>query len=391
MIQLNKQFRMGGREILTPKDFCNCYSPTDLLRCRKMAAGFVRHQMAGLSPWHEYHAEVLYKAVFQWEILTEDKQEFNEFHGLMETEPVDMAEFYLNVRGIWRSMENSVRWISSECDALKNIVQVQKRTPFLEVLNSLWSRVQGTDLKGEEREQVFMILSAGYFLSRKGLDDLEECPISAKEIQLAFRGERMEETVGPQITADGLVFKASTTPYELPKSKITSTGFFVHTIEVKKIMAVQAVDGATDIPVKLKLGEELAEIMPGDYRYASFVNGEWIRIFPVRKEHDGVVMERKGNVIFVTHNDQVTQINCSKKEILDFDVDSEGNYILLEPKYADYSHFTQRQGMVDQLPTQNIVEVTIQKNQVYLLDKRGAMFENGELQKQYPTSLIYCL
>ncbi|MBR5000880.1 MAG: hypothetical protein IKY08_02850, partial [Firmicutes bacterium] len=146
----------------------------------------------------------------------------------------------------------------------------------------------------------------------------------------------------------------------------------------------------TNIPVKLILDDETVEIMPGDYRYASFVNGEWIRIFPVRKEHDGVVMERKGNVIFVTAQNQVTQIDCSKREILDFDVDSQGNYIILEPKYADYSRMVQNHGGLNPLPSKNIVEVSIRNGQVYLLNNKGSVFKNGVQQGCYPTSLIYC-
>ena len=380
---------MGGREILTPRDFCYSYSPMDLLRHRKMAAGFVRYQMAGLSPWHDYHARLFYIAVFQRDILVKEKDTFKLFHGLSENENVNMAEFYLGVPGAWSYVKNS-RWPSFETNRLETIMHEAYREQYLEVLTSICDRVQKTDLKPEEREQAFMILSAGYFLSRKGSDDLEECTVSAKEIQLAFRGERMEKTAAPQITPNGFVFKASKMPYELPKSKITSTGFILHTIEVKKIMAIQANDGATNIPVKLILDDETVEIMPGDYRYASFVNGEWVRIFPVRKEHDGAIMERKGNTIFVTAQDQVTQIDCSKKEILDFDVDADGNYILLEPGYADYSHFSQGHGMIDQLPSKNIVEVRIQNHQVLLLDQQGAVFKNGEQQPYYPTSLIYC-
>ena len=388
MIQLNKQFRMGGREILTPRDFCHYYSPTDLLRHRKMASGFVRYQMAGLSPWHDYHAEIFYKAVFQWNRLAEEKDVFNAVRGLSEVEPVDMAEFYLDVPGIW-SHVNTSRWISTECSQLEMIMHNTYREQYLTILSSIWKSVQETELKPEERERVFMILSAGYFLSRTGLKDLEECTVSAKEIQLAFRGEYAEEIVGPQLTADGFVFKASKTPYELPKSKITSTGFILHTIEVKKITAIQANDGATNIPVKLILDDETVEIMPGDYRYASFVDGEWIRIFPVRKEHDGAIMERKVNMIFVTAQNQVTQIDCSKREILDFDVDSQGNYIILEPKYADYSHYSQKTGVLSQLPSRNIIEISIRNDQVYLLDTKGSVFKNGVLQGSYPTSLIY--
>lgn len=389
MIQLNKQFRMGGREILTPKDFCNYYSPADLLRHRKMAAGFVRHQMAGLAPWHDYHAELCYKAVFQWDILVEEKEKFRASHSLAEMEAINMAEFYLEVPGVWGYVKNS-RWLTSECNQLEMIMCETHREQYLNVLLSIWNLVQATDLKETEQEQVFVILSAGYFLSRKSLDDLKECPLSAKDIQLAFRGESAEEVPEPEMTEEGFVFKASTTSYELPKSTIRSTGFILHTIEVKKITAVQAANGATIIPVKLILGDEAVEIMPGDYRYASFVNGEWVRIFPIRKEHDGVTMERKGNKIFVTVQKQVTQIDCSNREVLDFDVDSQGNYIILEPGYADYSHMLQKQGGLNQLPTKNIVEVSIRRDQVYLLNQNGSVFVNGVQQGQYPTSLIYC-
>ena len=389
MIQLNKQFRMGGREILTPKDFCHSYSPADLLRHRKMAAGFVRYQMAGLSPWHDYHARLFYIAVFQRDILVKEKDTFKLFHGLSENENVNMAEFYLGVLGAWSYVKNS-RWPSFETNRLETIMHEAYREQYLEVLTSICDRVQKTDLKPEEREQAFMILSAGYFLSRKGSDDLEEFPLSAKEIQLAFRGEYAEETAAPQPTADGYEFRASTVPYELTKSKITSTGFILHTIEVKKITAIQANNGATNIPVKLILGDETVEIMPGDYRYASFVNGEWVRIFPVHKEHDGAIMERKGNTIIVTAQNQVTQIDCSKREILDFDVDSQGNYIILEPKYADYSRMVQNHGGLNPLPSKNIVEVSIRNGQVYLLNNKGSVFKNGVQQGCYPTSLIYC-
>jgi len=379
---------MGGREILTPKDFCNCYSPTDLLRHRKMASGFVRHQMAGLSPWHDYHAEIFYKAVFQWNRFVEEKVVFHAVRGRSEVEPVDMAEFYLDVPGIWRYVSVS-RWISTEYTQLEMIMHNTYREKYLTVLSSIWKRVQETDLTQEEREQVFMILSAGYFLSRKGMNDLEECPVSAKEIQLAFRGESAEEITGPEPTKDGFVFKASKVPYELPKSNITSTGFIVYTVEIKKITADQAADGSTSIPVKLNLAGETVEIMPGDYRYGSFVNGEWIRIFPIRKEHDGVSMERRGNTIFLTHKDQVAEIDCSKREILDFDADSEGNYILLEPGYVDYSHYSQKPGVLNQLPSKDIIEVSIRNDQVYLLDTKGSVFKNGVQQGSYPTSLIY--
>lgn len=387
MIQLNKQFRMNGREILTPKDFCRCYSPTDLLRHRKMAAGFVRHQMAVLSPWHDYHAELLYKAVLQWDIVTEEKNTFKSFHGLSEKEAVNMTEFYLGVPGVWGYMRS--KWTSKEYDRFGMLMNETHRKQYLKALTSIWNRVTETDVELEEREQVFMILSAGFFLSMKSLDDLKEYPLSAKDIQLAFRGERAEEKAVPKLTAIGYEFKASIIPYELTKSKMTSISF-VDVIEIKKITAVQASNGATNIPVKLNFGGETVEIMPGDYRYASFVDGEWIRIFPIRKEHDGVIMERKGSTIFVTAQNQVTQIDCSQREILDFDVDSQGNYIILEPEYADYYPFSKRHAVVDKLPAENIVEVCIRNDQVFLLDQQGNVFINGKEQNSYPTSLIYC-
>ena len=400
MTQTKRQLRMGGREILTPRDFCTYFSPADLLRNREMAAGFARRKLSSLSPWHNYHGEMLFKAVFCWGDLYdrgirdagEDWEDYDyasdfyvrlvrkdlktgELQALEAQSLVTGPEFYRNVPGIWSNVKAG--WLSSECGALQKVMA--ESCP--EALRKLWELAKETSLGERDREKLFMILAAGYFLAGK---TLEGCPISPAEAQAAYLREAVQEHHAPVETEVGLIFAASDTPYEIPKTDLSSTSS-IHAITLKKLIAAPSAQGATQKPVLLRLGEETVEIMPGDYRYASFIRGEMIRVFLVVKENGDLRMERKGDIISIVKNGRVQKtIDCTGRNVLDFGADLAGNYILLEPGNPDYSHFPG----ANILPTTNIVEVDIRDNGVYLLNSRGRVTKNGQpILASYPTTL----
>lgn len=400
MAQIKRQLRMGGREILTPGDFCRSFSPTDLLRNREMAAGFARRKLSSLSPWHNYHGEMLFQAVFCWGDLYDrgikDAGEGWEDHcyasnfyekslrkdlktGALETleahSLVTGPEFYRTVPGVWSNVKAG--WLSSESSALKKVMA--EACPG--TLETLWTLAQNTDLPERDREKLFVILAAGYFLGGKSP---EEYPITPAEARRAYLREAVQEAHLPVEREDSLIFAASDIPYALPLTDLTTTSS-IHTITLKKLVAVPSAQGATQKPVLLRLGEETLEIMPGDYRYASFLRGKLIRVFPVAKEIGDLRMERRGNVILLTRNGvTLNTIDCAGREILDFGADKWGNYILLEPGNPDYSHFPGATG----LPTANIVEVDIREDGVYLLNSRGRVTKNGQpIPTSYPITL----
>lgn len=402
MAQMDHAFRMGGGEITTPWQFCEHFSPADLLRHREMAAGFARRQLSSLSPWHNYHGELLFKAVFCWEDLYErgipdsgehweERRYSSDFYEKTLRKDLDTGEeiviscrslvtgpeFYLNVPGVWRNV-NSL-WLSRESAALRGILM--EACP--ETLRQLWDLSAETGLPQTEQKKLFLILSAGYFLAGKTRAD---CPISPGEARAAWLRETVKTAQGPVETGNTLVFAASDTPYEIPRSPLQTTSS-IHTIALKKLAAVPSSQGATQKPALLRLGTEEIKLMPGEYRYASFINGQMVRIFPVKKENGALSMERRGNSILMSRDGQLLKsIDCTGRDIVDFAGDTEGNYILLEENRVDYSHFPG----ANLLPTANIIEVNIREDDVYQLGHRGRVTKNGRLYPAtYPATLDY--
>lgn len=403
----NKSFRMGGHEILTPRDFCTYFSPAELLRQREMAAGFARRQLAPVSPWHNYHGEMLFKAVFCWGELHDrgvtergDGWETHEFasdfysrlvkidtetgdqtkvegHSLVTGPEVTGPEFYRNAPGIWRNVRS--QWLNLEVDGLKNAIE--KDCPAR--LEKIWDISQKTELKDIEKEKLFIILAAGYFLAGES-----SINITPEEVKRAFLREEIKKVHAPKEVDGGLVFATSDKEYELQQSSITTTSS-IYRITVKKLSAVQSAQGARSKPAKLKLGGDTTEILPGNYRFASYINGETIRIYPTVKENGDIRMERRGgNIELTKKGEPLETIDCTGREILDFAADQAGNYILLEPGKADYSHFP-RAGVLS-LPTNDIVQVNIRGNDVYMLNSMGHVTKNGQrLKTNFPTALEY--
>lgn len=397
-----KSFRMGGHEILTPMDFCIHFSPLELLRQREMAAGFARRQLAPISPWHNYHGEILFKAVFCWEDFYDrgprEKGDGWEIHSyasdfcskLIKIDTATGAEteleatglvtghgFYPDVPGIWRNVMSM--WSSTKVKMLKK--DMEDDCPKL--LEEVWNISRNTNLEEGRKERLFIILAAGYLLA----GDMEMThPITWEEARSAFLREEITEVHAPQETEGGLVFAAADKEYVMEQSSTTTTSS-IFKITVKKLAAVQSAQGARSRPVKLRLGGEVIEIMPGDYGYASYIQGQAIRIFPTVKKNGSVVMERRGNSISLTKNGKpVETIDCTGRDILDFAADEAGNYILLEPGKADYSHF--HRIAVLSLPTKDIIQVEIRGNDVYTLNSYGRVTKNGQtIASNFPTSL----
>lgn len=398
-----KSFRMGGHEILTPVDFCTYFSPSELLRQREMAAGFARRQLAPISPWHNYHGEMLFKAVFCWEDFydrgTREKGDGWEIHSyasdfcskLIKIDTATKTEteleatglvtehgFYMNVPGIWRNVWSM--WTSTKVKKLEKDMKVD--CPKL--LEKVWNISRNTALEEYQHERLFIILAAGYFLAG---DMKMTHSIMSEEARSAFLREEITEVHAPKETKEGLEFAASDEEYVIQQSSTTTTsGIF--RITVKKLAAVQSAQGARSKPVKLRLGGETTEIMPGDYRYASYIQDQTIRIFPTVKKNGSVAMERRGNSIRLTKNgDLVETIDCTG-DILDFAADEAGSYILLEPGKVDYSHFPG--AAVLSLPTKDIIQVEIRGNDVYTLNSFGRVTKNGQMiMANFPTSLEY--
>lgn len=407
----NKPFQMAGVPITTPRRFAEYFSPGDFLRNREMAAGFARLQLEGLTPWHNYHGEILYEAVFCWdpkEPCTEsapdgDTQDFlfmsaflkktvrkSLFTGkaevLSEKHWVTGPESYLRLDRIWRIVENygenhsiyggRIGWRSSETKAL--MVCMTDTCP--DTLAALWGVAQKTALPEEDRKKLFVILSAGYFLAGKTTED---CPITPEEAQAAYLRKPVRQTIAPIRTSDGFLFAASDMPYTLPENPPQSTSGIL-TITLRRLDAAPSAQGSWQQPAVLLCGSQRVEILPGDYRYASFVDGQLVRIFDTVKENGPVRMERKGNVITLTKNGVLLKtIDCADRSIVDFAADTNGNYMLLEPDRLDLSHYS-----TANLPTQKIVEIQVEGNKVMQLTNTGRVLCNGYLQKgTYPTTL----
>lgn len=397
-----KSFCMKGHEILNPKDFCTYFSPKELLRQSEMAAGFARRQLSRLSPWHNYHGEMLFKAVFCYDDLYDrgitERGNGYEIHVYagdfyekivkkdsesgelteLELRPcglINAAELYLQIQGVWRNVKSE--WLDAEVQRLSEVM----REDCPRLLENVSRISQAAALEERQKERLFFILAAGYFLA--GDIDMTH-GISAAEAESAYLRKEVREEHTPKETKNGLVFAASDDEYILERSDKTTTSS-IHRITTKKLIAVQSAQGAVKKPAKLNLGGEITEIMPGDYRYASCILDKPIRIFPTMKENGSVRMERKGDFIELSINGTVNTIDCTGRSILDFAADKSGKYILLEPELADYSHFPTSLS----LPDKNIIEVDIRDNDVYLLNQIGEVTKNGQpiQQSKFPTSL----
>lgn len=412
MSSIMKTFRMGGVLITTPRRFAEHFSPGDFLRNREMAAGFARLQLEGLTPWHNYHGEILYEAVFRWDpdpneprktaMLDGDTQDLlfmSAFREQVVRKKISTGKVallsekhwitgpgsYVQLDPILRNVEKGGEnykiyggriWRGSEVDNLKACMA--GKCP--DTLADVWDIAQKTQLPEEDRKKLFVILSAGYFLADK---TVKACPITPEDAQAAYLRKPLQQVNAPVKTADGFVFPARDEPYMLLGDPPLSTSGIL-TITLRKLTAAPSAQGSRQKPALLLFGGQRVEILPGDYRYASFVDGQMVRIFDTVKENGPVRMERKGNVITLTENGILLKtVDCSDRSIVDFASDTDGNYMLLEPDRLDLSQYS-----TANLPTQRIVEIRIEGNKVMQLTNTGRILCNGYLQKgKYPTTL----
>ena len=126
--------------------------------------------------------------------------------------------------------------------------------------------------------------------------------------------------------------------------------------------------------------------MPGDYRYASFVGDELIRLYPVIKKNGDRILQRSGNTLYLRdlQGTVLKQFSCAGQNIVDMvPAPKKEEYILLTPGQVDYRKFQEKY-----LPTRGIVEVQMKGNIVYLLTEQGEVRRHGEWTDMLPRTTM---
>ena len=115
--------------------------------------------------------------------------------------------------------------------------------------------------------------------------------------------------------------------------------------------------------------------MPGDYRYASFVGDEMIRMYPVQKRNGNRILRREEGMLYLTDENgiRIQQIPCGEQDIVDMVPAPKGEeWILLTPMHVDYRNYHTKT-----LPSGGIVELQMVGNTVYLLTEQGEVRRHG--------------
>lgn len=361
-----KQFMMQGKAITGPMRYRTYFSPRDLLVCRELAAGFFQQQLRFLSGALLYHTEMFYAVAFD--------PDWNPDFSL----PGEYA---------------------GEARALCNLPQYRQKaqlrlyfsTPAQQQnLKAFWALAQETGLPSADWQRLFCLLTAGYGLAGKTLDD---CPFSPEEAKAAYLRQTVDSMAQDEewlsLSGTGpVVLPAREAPYRLlmetGAEALLSEGAV---ITPRKLKAVPHPQGGRDIPVTLRLyagpddpAPQEVRIFPGDYRYLNVVGEKPVHLHPVSAETPFCRVERAGGKLSVTDAQGSRRVfSCGELDIIGFAPEWEDTgWILLSGLGVDYSAYSHRWTYGPVLPgeEETIVEVEFRGAECLLLDQHGYVHSN---------------
>lgn len=387
---ISKALRMNGQSITTPAQFREYFSPGDFLRSKELAAYFAIRHLEQLSPAHTYFSDLLNIAVIRRTSCCDPCSLPCEqcilsacFVPDKDGKGAEQCELFqrlygsrckrIQFSGHWNfDRETGYEgWTPQDNEALMTSLT---QDPFrLKVNRQVYSIAMNTGLPDRQKGFLTLILSLGYLLA--GWLP-EERPICPAEAEAALLGKPWTPEITFRDAPEGRIYPARPEPYRLSLRESTSL-FLGETITLRKLIAEASPQGNTAMAVVFQLPDGRQEtVMPGDYRYASFVGEEMIRLYPVEKRNGDRILLRRGNTLYLKDGSGTTlqEIPCREQDIVDMVPALYNNeYILLTPDRVDYRGFHN-----NDLPSWGIVELQMKGNTVYQLTDRGELRQHGD-------------
>ena len=160
-----QQFKMRGQAITGPVRYRKYFCPEQLLRQKEIAAGFLYQHFRHLTDVCMYHAEMFYLAA----LMEHREADIIAFSSYRDYYPVGMFTLYLDTNASLRK------------NLLRQHFQEEKQVSLLQ---DLWKISRGAaSLSEADRNRLFCLLTAGYSLAGK---TLQECPLTPAAAENAF-------------------------------------------------------------------------------------------------------------------------------------------------------------------------------------------------------------
>lgn len=356
-----KQLNMNGKLITGPVMFCENFNPVEFLYQKESACGFVYHNLAPISPVAFYHAEVMMKAVFH------------------KSKEVSLLNHFA-----YANIENAIYALTTG-GANKFVNEKLVTDSFRELTEQVWNISKGTKLAKDDRNRLFLILTAGYALAAKSPSD---CPITSEEAQDAYNKKPLAETIDDGWFTFGdegeSAIRARETPYRIllcddAEKKLSENKSL--RIRIRKILALGD-NQNSPAPVVLEIythpedkNPKHLEIEPGQSIFANFVGNVPVYFHTKYSETEkGIAKTEDNQVIF-------TDKSTGKKDIKDFLGNEE--LICAHAEQTNAGYIALLRGMVycDRysnfacmcMPPKSIVEIVFEDDNLYLLNCMGTV------------------
>lgn len=366
-----KQLNMNGKLITGPVIFRENFNPVEFLYQKESACGFVYHNLAPISPVAFYHAEVMTEAIFK---KGKEISLLNHFaYANDDAALFDMSE-----------------------DMRKFIKEKLSTDSFKALTEQVWMISKETKLNKDDRNRLFMILTAGYALAVKRPID---CPITPYEAEAAYKKETVAETFDDGwFTFEDKVetaVKARKTPYKIllcgdAEKKLSENKSL--RIKIRKILA-RGDEQNSSLPVMLEIyahpedkNPKHIEIEPGQSIFTNFLGNEPVYFHAKYSETDkGIAKTENNHVVFTDKSTGKTETKSffgDKELICAHAEQTNSGYIALlrgMVYYDRYSNFAACTGM----PQISIVEIAFKGDNLYFLNSMGFVSAyNGSASKK---------
>jgi len=353
--------KMRGYAITDAIRFITWFSPGDLLRSRELAAGFLKQHFGNISLLYRFHADIFWGCVF-----AKRKQDFR---------LKDPFGYNTHIYG----------YINLEYRQKQLVGELLDEEDHSRRLAQLWDLSLKAGLEKADRCILFCLLTAGYALAGKTLED---CPLSPEEARQAYlRQEPRQQTEETWLVfpdSGEIRLEARNKPYRvLLKEGAQERLRAGLPIRPRKLIATAHAQGNNDVPVTLELYTSREDQAPrrvvfysGDYRYANFVGNVPVYFHNVTQETAACRMERRGNSLVCLDKIRgklLLHVEKLPLDILGFALEENSpGWLLLTEKGLDDSRYSLRQNVPVQ--TKDIVQMQFRDMEVLVLDNRGTVY-----------------
>lgn len=377
-----RQFKLREKTITGWIRYQEYFCPEQMLRQKEIAAGFFYQHFRHQNDVYMYHTEMFYLAAF----AEKPDTDYIAFSSYQEYYPKSFITAHLdsNIRLRKSLLEQHFQEIE-QCELLKDMWQISREAP---------------SLSQEDKNRLFCLLTAGYSLAEK---TLQECPITPIAAENAFLNradmQHMDEWLVIPDSGD-ICLEARKEPYRILVGAGAREQLLTGVcITQRKFVALPHAQLINGIPVVLWLYTHEEDPNPGkltvevgDYCYANFVGNIPVWFHPAVQESETCRIERTKRRIIYT--DKVT----GQSEILESPTvepvgfaaelknvgwllmygDKENKKLLSTHRYSGKNRYS--------IHKDNIVQVEFRDEKCLLLDKYGTVYTNYE--EKYPEQLI---